>query len=249
MKIKYKNKIYKFQTNLVGKIQIKNILMAMLAAKKSGLNFKKIINVIDKVKPVNGRLEKIGKIKNNSLVILDYAHTPDALKTCLQNLKEQFKNKKISIVFGCGGNRDQSKRPMMGKIVNYYCDKVYLTDDNPRNENPKKIRSVIKKKINKSKVYEIANRSKAIKKAVLDLKTNDILIVAGKGHENNQDYGKNKRLFSDKKEILNNIKIKNKSLSSDIKLNILKEISNSKNISLKTKIKNASINSKEIKKK
>jgi len=248
-KIRYKNKIYKFQTSLVGKIQIKNILMAMLAAEKSGLNFKQIINVIDKVKPVNGRLEKIGTIKNNSLVILDYAHTPDALQTCLQNLKEQFQNKKISIVFGCGGNRDQSKRPMMGKIANYHCDKVYLTDDNPRNENPKKIRSAIKKKIDKSKVYEIANRSKAIKKAVLDLKTNDILIIAGKGHENNQDYGKNIRLFSDKKEILNNIKIKNKSLFSDIKLNILKEISNSKDISLKTKIKNASINSKEIKRK
>ena len=232
----------------MGKIQIKNILMAMLAAEKSGLNFKKIIKVIDKVKPVNGRLEKVGTIKNNSLVILDYAHTPDALQTCLQNLKEQFKNKKISIVFGCGGNRDQAKRPMMGKIANYYCDKIYLTDDNPRKENPKTIRSAIKKKISKSKVYEIANRSEAIKKAVLDLKTNDILIIAGKGHENNQDYGKNKKLFSDKKEILDNIKIKNQNLFGDIKLNILKEISNSKNISLKTKIKNASINSKEVKK-
>jgi len=247
--VRYKNKIYKFQTSLVGKIQIKNILMAMLAAEKSGLNFKQIINVIDKVKPVNGRLEKIGTIKNNSLVLLDYAHTPDALQTCLQNLKEQFKNKKISIVFGCGGNRDQLKRPMMGKIVNYYCNKVYLTDDNPRNENPKKIRLAIKKKIGKSKVYEIANRSEAIKKAILDLKTNNILIIAGKGHENNQDYGKNIRLFSDKKEILKNIKIKNKNLFSDIKLNILKETSNSKNISLKTKIKKASINSREIKKK
>jgi len=246
--IRYKNKIYKFQTSLVGKIQVKNILMAMLAAEKSGLKFKQIINVIDKIKPVSGRFEKIGVIKNNSIIILDYAHTPDALQTCLQNLKEQFKNKKISIVFGCGGNRDQSKRPMMGKIVNYYCNKVYLTDDNPRNENPKKIRSAIKKKIGKSKVYEIANRSEAIKKAVLDLKINDILIVAGKGHENIQDYGKNKRLFSDKKKILDNIKIKNKDLFSDIKLNILKEISNSNNISLKTKMKNASINSKEIKK-
>jgi len=232
----------------VGKIQIKNILMAMLAAEKSGLNFKQIINVIDKVKPVSGRLEKIGVIKNNSMVILDYAHTPDALRTCLKNLKEQFKNKKISIVFGCGGNRDQSKRPKMGQIVNNYCNKIYLTDDNPRNENPKKIRSSIKKKINKSKLYEIANRSEAIKKAVLDLKTNDILIIAGKGHENTQDYGKNKRLFSDKKEILKNVKIKNRNLSSDIKLNILNEISNLTNISLKTKIKNASINSKEIKK-
>ena len=248
IEIRYKKKIYKFETKLIGKIQIKNILMAMLAAEKSRLNFKQIIDVIDKVKAVNGRLEKVGNIKNNSIVILDYAHTPDALKACLQSLKEQFKDKKISIVFGCGGNRDQLKRPMMGKIANYYCDKIYITDDNPRNESPKKIRSAIKKKIDKLKVYEIANRSEAIKKAVLDLKTNDVLIVAGKGHENIQNYGKNKKLFSDKKKILENIKIKNENLFTDIKLNILKEISGSNNISFKTKIKNASINSKEIKK-
>ncbi len=248
IEIKYKNKIYQFKTNLIGKIQIKNILMSMLAAEKSGLNFKQITSVINKIKSVSGRLEKIGNIKNNSKVILDYAHTPDALKTSLQNLKEQFKDKKISIVFGCGGNRDQSKRPMMGKIANYYCDRVYLTDDNPRTENPKKIRLAIKEKISKSKIIEIPNRATIIKKAILELKTGNILIVAGKGHENTQDYGKNKKLFSDKKEILKNIKIKNKDLSNDIKLNILNEINESNNISLKTKINNASINSKEIKK-
>tara|TARA_B100000795_G_scaffold266886_1_gene250784 strand:+ start:2387 stop:5233 length:2847 start_codon:yes stop_codon:yes gene_type:complete len=246
--IKFRNNIYKFETNLVGKIQIKNILMAMLAAEKSGLNFKQIINVIHKIKPVSGRIEKIGTIKNNSKVILDYAHTPAALQTCLLNLKEQFKHKKISIVFGCGGNRDQAKRPMMGKIANLFCDKIYLTDDNPRNENPKKIRLAIKKKINKSKCYEVPDRSEAIKKALSGLKIGDILLVAGKGHENVQHYGKIKKLFSDKKEILRNIKIKNKNLSSDIKLNILSEISGSNKISLKTKIKYASINSKKIKK-
>jgi len=248
IEIKYQNKKYKFQTSLIGKIQIKNILMAMLAAEKSGLNFKQIISVISKVKPVSGRLEQIGNIKNRSKVILDYAHTPDALKICLQNLKDQFKCKKISIVFGCGGNRDQSKRSMMGKIANKYCDRIYLTDDNPRNENPKQIRLAIKNKINKSKVYEIPDRSLAIKKAVLDLRIGDILIVAGKGHEIIQDYGKVRKLFSDKKEILRNIIIKNKNLSNDIKLNILKQISESNNISLNTKINNASINSKEIKK-
>jgi MurE/MurF fusion protein len=248
IQIKYKNKIYEFQTTLIGNIQIKNILMAMLAAENSGLKFEKIIKVINKVKPVSGRLEQVGNIKNKSKVILDYAHTPDALKACLQDLKKQFKDKKISIVFGCGGNRDKSKRPMMGKIANYYCDKIYLTDDNPRNENPKKIRSSIKKQINKINLFEVPNRSKAIEKAIFELKTGDILIVAGKGHENIQDYGKNKKLFSDKKEILKSIKIKNKKLSSNIKLNILIEVSKSNNISFKTKINNASINSKEIKK-
>ncbi|MDA9084616.1 UDP-N-acetylmuramoyl-L-alanyl-D-glutamate--2,6-diaminopimelate ligase [Candidatus Pelagibacter sp.] len=248
IKIRYKNKIHSFRTSLVGKLQIKNILMAMLAAKKSGLSFEKIVNVIKKLKPVTGRLEQIGNVKNSSKVLLDYAHTPDALKTCLLNLKEQFKNKNISIVFGCGGDRDKSKRSIMGKIANQYCNKIYLTDDNPRNENPKKIRQVIKSKIIKSKVYEIANRSKAIKKAIFDLKIGDILIVAGKGHENIQDYGNKKKIFSDKKEILKNIKIKNKKLSNNIKLNILKQISGLNNIPLETKINKSSINSKEIKK-
>ena len=245
---KYKNKIYNFRTVLIGKIQIKNIMMAMLAAEKSGLKFEKIIKVMCSIKPVSGRLEQVGIIKNKSKVILDYAHTPEALRTSLQSLKEQFKNKKISIVFGCGGNRDKSKRSMMGKIANYYCDKLYLTDDNPRYENPKKIRSTIKKQINKQNLFEVPDRSKAIQKAILDLNIGNILIVAGKGHENTQDYGKNKKLFSDKREILKSIKIKNKKLSSNIKLNILNELSRTNNVLLKTKIKNASINSKEIKK-
>jgi murE/murF fusion protein len=248
VKIKYNKNIYEFGTKLIGKIQIKNILMAMIAATKSNLSFKKIINTINNLKPVSGRLEQIGIIKNNSKVILDYAHTPDALKTSLRSLREQFKNRKISIVFGCGGNRDKAKRPMMGKIANQYCNRIYLTDDNPRYENPKTIRTSIRKNIKKSKIYEISNRAYAIKKAILDLKTGDILIVAGKGHEKVQEYKKIKKLFSDEREILKNITIKNKTLSDNLKLNILKELSNSNNISSKLEINNASINSKEIKK-
>ncbi|MDA7562274.1 UDP-N-acetylmuramoyl-L-alanyl-D-glutamate--2,6-diaminopimelate ligase [Candidatus Pelagibacter sp.] len=248
VKIKYSKKIYKFETKLIGKIQIKNILMAMIAATKSNLSFKKIINIIEDLKPVRGRLEQIGSIKDNSKVILDYAHTPDALEASLKSLKEQFKNKKISIVFGCGGDRDKAKRPMMGKIANKYCDRVYLTDDNPRYEDPKSIRKSVRKNINKSKTYEIPNRANAIDQAIIDLKTGDILIVAGKGHEKIQEYKRVKKLFSDQEQILLSIKIKNKKLSNNLKLNILKELSNSSNISSKLKIGKASINSQEIKK-
>ena len=248
VQIKYNKSIYKFETSLIGKIQIKNILMAIIAATKSNLSFKKIINTIDDLKPVSGRLEQIGIIKNNSKVILDYAHTPDALEASLKSIKEQFKNRKISIVFGCGGDRDKAKRPMMGKIANQYCDRIYLTDDNPRYENPKIIRTSIRKTINKSKIYEISNRAHAIKKAILDMKTGDILIVAGKGHEKIQEYKKIKRLFSDQQQILKNITIKNKTLSRNLRLNILMELGNSNNISSKLKMNNASINSKEIKK-
>ncbi len=248
VKIKYKNNFFNFETRLIGKIQIKNLLMAMIAAEKSNIHFKNIANVINKVKPVSGRLEKIGKVINNSKIILDYAHTPDALKTSLQSLKDQFKNSKISIVFGCGGDRDKFKRPRMGQIVNQFCNKIYLTDDNPRNENPKKIRSSIKKKINKSKLCEIPSREKAIKQAIKNLLVGEILIVAGKGHENIQDYGISKKFFSDKKCILKNIKQKNKYLSKNLKLNILKEESQQNHFSLKTKLRQASINSKKIKK-
>ena len=248
VKIRYNKKIYEFQTRLIGKVQIKNILMAMIAATKSSLSFKKIVSTINNIKPVSGRLEQIGIIKNNSKVILDYAHTPNALKVTLESLKEQFKNRKISIVFGCGGDRDKKKRPMMGKIANQYCDKIYLTDDNPRHENPKKIRASISKNINKNKIFEIPNRANAIKKAIFSLKTGDVLIVAGKGHEKTQEYNKTTKLFSDQEQILRNIIIKNKTLSNNLKLNIIKELSNSNNISSKLVINNASINSKEINK-
>ncbi len=247
LEIKFKNIKYKFTLNLIGKIQIKNILMTILAAYKSGLKFKKIIDVIHKIKPVEGRLEKIGEIKNNSRVILDYAHTPAALELALINIKEQFPKRKIRLVFGCGGERDFKKRIIMGRIAAKYSHQIYLTDDNPRNENPDKIRKDIKKGIKKNIIQEIASRKKAIRSAIMNLSTGELLLVAGKGHEKFQDYGNKKLFFSDKEVILKSIKDKNKSLSKDLKINIIKEGSKSslaKNIT----IKNISINSKTIKK-
>ena len=202
--------------------------MAILAASKSGIKFEKIIKVLSRIKPVEGRLEKIGKIKNNSKVILDYAHTPAALEIALSNLKEQFPESNINLVFGCGGNRDFKKRSKMGNIASRLANKIYLTDDNPREEDPSKIRKDIKKGVKKNKVYEIANRKKAIHEAVLSLKSGDVLLVAGKGHEKTQDYGNKKLFFSDKEIILNSIKLKNKHLSNNIKINILEDLSNKK---------------------
>ena len=245
--IRFDNRTYFIELNLIGKIQVKNVLMAILAANKSGLRFDKIINIIHKVRSVEGRLEKIGEIKNNSSVILDYAHTPEALELALTNLKEQFPQKKINLVFGCGGNRDFKKRSIMGKIAQKHANKIYLTDDNPRNESPSNIRNDIKKGINKVKIYEIPNRKKAIRVAIDRLNTGDLLLVAGKGHEKTQSYRKKKLFFSDQKEILESIKLKNKLLSNNLKLNIIKEESKTK-VSNKLIIKNISINSKMIKK-
>jgi len=248
LKIKYNNSIHKIKINLIGKIQLKNILMAIIASVKSNIEIKKILKVIPKIKPVEGRFEKIGRIKNKSKVILDYAHTPDALKTCLINLKGQFPGHKISLVFGCGGNRDQDKRSKMGNIADTFSDKIYLTDDNPRLEQPSKIRGDIKKGIKKQKVLEFSNRAKAIIEATNQLNTGEILLVAGKGHETFQEIGTRKVFFSDKKIILDAIKIKNLSTSNNLKINIVNEHFREKKISSKIPLKQARINSKEIKK-
>ena len=92
-------------------------------------------------------MKRLVKLRINQKVILDYAHTPDALKTCILNLKEQFPDSKVILLFGCGGNRDQSKRSKMGKIADNFSDKIYLTDDNPRYENPKKLEMILKKEL------------------------------------------------------------------------------------------------------
>ena len=248
LKIRYYNLTREINLNLIGKIQLKNILMAIIAAKNSNISLIKILNVLSQLKPVDGRFEKIGKIKNKSKVILDYAHTPDALRICLSNLKEQFPNKKIILLFGCGGNRDQNKRFKMGKIACDYSNEIYLTDDNPRFEDPRKIRDDIKKGIQDTSIKEIPDRKKAISEAIKNLNTGDILLVAGKGHEKTQDFGKKKIYFSDKKIILDCIKIKNKNLSKNFKINIIKELSKIKNKIPLVKADKARINSKEVNK-
>ncbi|MDA9731038.1 UDP-N-acetylmuramoyl-L-alanyl-D-glutamate--2,6-diaminopimelate ligase [Candidatus Pelagibacter sp.] len=247
LEVRFNHKKYSFELNLIGKVQIKNILMSILASHESGLEFRKILNVMHKIKSVDGRLEKVGNIKNKSKVILDYAHTPEALELALLNLKEQFPKSKINLVFGCGGDRDKKKRSFMGKIAEKYSDKIFLTDDNPRYENPNKIRRDIKIGIKNVIIDEIPNRKHAIDKAIHDLKTGDLLLVAGKGHEKIQDYGNKKLFFSDRRVILDSIKIKNRYLSDNLKLNIIKEQSN-KSISKNLTLKNISINSKTIKK-
>ena len=177
-------------------------------------------------------------------------------------------------MFGCGGNRDQNKRAKMGKIADLFSDKIYLTDDNPRLELPSKIRKDIKKGIKKQKILEFSNRAKAIAEAIKDLKkgikkqkvlefsnrakaiteaiknlnTGEILLVAGKGHEKIQEIGVKKIFFSDKKIILDAIKIKNSKLSNNLKVNILNELSVEKKISNQIFLEKARINSKEIKK-
>ncbi len=187
-------------SNLKGFFQLKNLSMAALAAKLCGLKKKKIYSSIRKIKNVDGRLELIKSFKNNIKVFVDYAHTPGALETVLKSIKN-LNNNKISLVFGCGGDRDKQKRSIMAKIAKNYCQKIYVTDDNPRNENPDKIRSEITRHLKGKIFYNIANRTEAIKKSILNAQANEIILVAGKGHEAYQDYGKKIISISDKKII------------------------------------------------
>ena len=203
----FKNKVYKFKTDIRGDFQIKNLLMAFLAANVCGVKVENIIKIIHKIKSPPGRLEKVKKIPFKCEIIVDFAHTPEALETTLTSLRKES-DRNISIVFGCGGDRDKKKRSIMGKIANKYCDKIYVTDDNPRFENPKLIRKSIIKNC-KFKAKEIPERSKAISTAINEREPNSIILIAGKGHESFQDYGYKKFSVSDQK-IVKKIFRKNK---------------------------------------
>ncbi len=197
LEIKIRNKVYGIKVNLYGSIQIKNLLMAVLASKVCGLKIDNIFRNIQKIKSVEGRLELIKTLPNQTKVFLDYAHTPDALENAILSLREHF-NKNITVIFGCGGDRDKGKRKLMGIIAKKYCDKIYVTDDNPRNENPKKIRNDILKVLKNSDAKEIQNRKRAILYALRNSKPQEIILIAGKGHEEYQDLGKKRIFFSDK---------------------------------------------------
>ena len=213
VKILINSKQFILKIPLIGYFQVKNLLMAALAASSCGLSLNKIFSQIQKIRPVPGRLELIANLNNNSSIVVDFAHTPDALEQSLIALKDQFK-KEIIIVFGCGGERDKKKRLIMGKIAKKYCRKIIVTDDNPRSENPKKIRSSIIKGCRKL-ALDIGDRKKAIRTAINELRSNEVLLVAGKGHEEKQDYDNKSINFSDRKvvkEIIKKKKILSKKL-------------------------------------
>ena len=244
---RYKRKSYKIKIPLIGLFQVKNLFMAILAAKLSGVDIKKILPFIKNIKEVNGRLQLIKTIPNQTKIFIDYAHTPDALETTLKTLKHHY-NIKPDVVFGCGGERDKNKRSKMAKVCEKNAGKTYITDDNPRNENPKKIRKMIMSGFSKKyTINEIPSRSKAIEKAVISSKPNNIILIAGKGHEITQTYKEKVIKISDKK-IVNNISIKKlkfnqKNYNKISNESIIKKIIKKK----KLRFEGVSINSKQVK--
>ena len=136
-------------------------------------------------------MEVLSETKNKALVIIDYAHTPAALKSALKSIQEIIDRERIITLFGCGGDRDKKKRPLMARIANKYCSKIYITDDNPRNEDPQKIRKVLLKYIPRKKSFNIGNRRSAIEVSIKKAIPGEIILVAGKGHEEIQIYKTN----------------------------------------------------------
>lgn len=192
---------YTVEMPVAGTFQAVNALCALgmtLATETEPKNFKKYVQALNHLSGVRGRIELVGQHPKGANIYVDYAHTPDALETVLNAVRPHTQGK-LHLVFGCGGNRDPGKRPMMGEIAARLADKVIVTDDNPRNENPKRIRQEILAAC--PGATEIGDRREAISKAVQSLKAGDVLVVAGKGHEQGQIIDQVTHPFDDATEV------------------------------------------------
>jgi len=191
------------QSKLLGKFNAYNLLAVWSACKLLGFDMEKVKKILENIEPPRGRFEHFTS-KSGVLVIVDYAHTPDAVEKVLVAVKE-IKNKesKIISIFGCGGDRDPLKRPKMGKIGATNSDIAIFTSDNPRSEDPDKIIEQMKTELSSEdlkKVKTIANRHEAILKGVKLAKKGDIILCAGKGHENYQEIKGERNHFDDMEE-------------------------------------------------
>ncbi len=186
-------------TQLIGKFNKYNVLAVYATAVLLGAPKVRIKTILKSLEPPVGRLELV-ESKRGSLGVVDYAHTPDALKNVLETLRNIYRKRKIITVVGCGGDRDKTKRPIMGKIAVDLSNYVIFTSDNPRSESPKKILKDITSKLVRKNKYECQeDRAEAIKKACDIANARDIILIAGKGHEDYQILRKRKIHFSDKK--------------------------------------------------
>ncbi|MCM1992013.1 UDP-N-acetylmuramoyl-L-alanyl-D-glutamate--2,6-diaminopimelate ligase [Oceanirhabdus seepicola] len=201
--IHYRNKSKTVKVNVPGKFTVSNLLAAFGVCMQIGLDFDDILSVFPKISGVRGRLEA-QRMNNGAVAIVDYAHSPDALESLLESIKE-YAEARIITVFGCGGDRDNTKRPIMGCIAGKLSDYVIITSDNPRSEEPDKIIDDIEagmKGLNCN--YErITNREEAIIKALKISLNNDIIVIAGKGHETYQIL-KDETIHFDDMEIIKN---------------------------------------------
>ncbi len=179
---------------LIGAFQAHNLLMAAGLAIGCGADPDEVFNVLPNIKTVRGRMELVARRENGATIFVDYAHTPDSVKTALEALRPHVMGRLIVIV-GAGGDRDAGKRPLMGQAAADGADVVFVTDDNPRSEEPAAIRQAVLE--GAPEANEIGDRAHAILAAVDALGAGDVLLIAGKGHETGQIVGGDVLPFND----------------------------------------------------
>ena len=200
--IQYNGKSHIVRLPLAGSFQASNALVAAALCIAAGDAPERVFPALEKLQGAPGRLELVGT-RAGAPIFVDYAHKPDALEKALAALRPLARERLI-VVFGCGGNRDRGKRPLMGEIAARQADLVIITDDNPRSETPADIRAAIleaARKVAANKVIEIGDRRAAIAAGIADLRDGDVLVVAGKGHETGQIVGDRVLPFSDHEAI------------------------------------------------
>ena len=194
--------VMKMTVGLPGRFNVMNVLEAAAVGNGMGLAPAEICSSLSAVSMVEGRMERVGESRQGWCAFVDYAHTPDALFKVLEVLRQlKPEGSRLVVVFGCGGNRDRSKRSEMGRIASEMADEVIITSDNPRNEEPGEILDEIEQGIIGDHFIRITDRAEAIRRAVLMLNKGDVLLVAGKGHEKYQEIAGRKHYFSDKELI------------------------------------------------
>lgn len=189
-------KAERIELPLAGTFQAMNALCAAGLALATGVSTNDVLQALENLSSVPGRLELVGQRDNGASVYVDYAHTPDALITTLKALRPHASSKLV-VVFGAGGDRDTGKRPLMGQAAAEFADVVCVTDDNPRTEDPAKIRSSIIAECKDA--IELSDRAEAIETAISQLEKGDVLLIAGKGHETGQIVGDAVLPFDDRK--------------------------------------------------
>jgi len=210
LSIKVLGKHYEIELALPGIFQAWNVLCALGLALACGDKADEIVALLPELKSPPGRLELVGQTPNGAPIYVDYAHTPDALASLLAALRPHTAGK-LSVVFGCGGDRDKGKRPQMGAVARDIADRIYVTDDNPRSENAATIRSEVLEGC--PDATEIGDRADAIHHAVTELAFQDVLVIAGKGHETGQIIGDQVMPFEDgavARDVINSIGDRNR---------------------------------------
>ena len=193
---------FEVKTPLLGTFNIYNTLGAIASVYSVGMPIKTIVNLISKLSPVDGRMELINEGQDFT-VIVDYAHTPDGVEKVLEFVNE-IKQKSVKVVIGCPGDRDRTKRPVIAKLSVDYADNVIFTTDDPHSENPVDILNEMTQDLKETHYEVIVDRIQAIEKAIHEAKTNDIILIAGRGHQKLQ-YWKNGNIELDDREVTKEI--------------------------------------------